>query len=128
MAEYFITPIAKPRMSRSDKWKRRPATAKYWKFVDQCRLEKVVLPCFGAHVTFILPMPKSWSQKKKGQMNGKPHMGSMGHPPEKEIDLDNLLKALGDAIYGNDSGIYDIWVTKRWGCMGKIIIESKNLD
>jgi Holliday junction resolvase RusA-like endonuclease len=38
-------------------------------------------------------------------------------------DLDNCLKALSDAIYTNDSGIYDIHVTKLWGKEGKIKIE-----
>ncbi len=123
--EYPINPVAKPRMVRSDRWRKRPATQKYWHFVDLCKLHRVELPCFGAHVTFILPMPKSWSKKRKLQYDGKPHMGSMGNPPQKDIDLDNLLKALGDANYGNDSGIYDIWVTKIWGFEGKIIIEDR---
>ena len=115
MAEYFITPVAKPRMSRLDRWKKRPATAKYWKFKDQCKLEKVVLPCYNAHVTFILPMPASWSQKRKAEMDGKPHM--------QKPDLDNCLKSLGDSLYEDDSGIYDVHITKRWGTHGKILIE-----
>lgn len=114
--EYFIVPVAKPRMTRADKWRKRPATSKYWKFVDQCKAERVELPCFGAHVTFILPMPASWSRKKKATHNGKPHMS--------KPDLDNCLKALGDAVYKDDSGIYDIHVTKLWGREGKIIIED----
>ena len=114
MTEYKICPVAKPRMVRSDKWRKRPATDKYWKFVDQCKLERVVLPCFNSHVTFILPMPNSFSKKKKGQLNGKPHM--------QRPDLSNLLKALEDALYQDDSGIYDIWIEKRWGIEGKIII------
>ena len=116
MTEYLITPVPKPRMTRRDKWLKppRPGVGRYWKFVTQCKLEKVVLPCFGAHVTFILPMPKTWSKKKRIQHDGKPHMDTP--------DLDNLLKALGDAIYSNDSGIYDIWIEKKWGVEGKIII------
>ena len=123
--EYLINPIPKPRMTQRDKWLKPPRAKvqRYWDFCLQCKLEKVVLPCFGAHVTFILPMPKSWSKKKKKEYDGKPHMGSMGNPPQKEVDLDNLMKSLGDAIYGNDSGIYDICLTKRWGFLGKILIE-----
>jgi len=114
--EYFINPVAKPRMVRSDKWRKRPATAKYWHFVDLCKLERVELPCFGAHVTFILPMPKSWSKKKRATMDGKPHMS--------RPDLSNLLKALEDAIYTEDSVIYDIHIEKRWGLEGKIIVKE----
>lgn len=114
--EYKITPIAKPRMTGRDKWLKppRPSVKRYWDFCLQCKLERVVLPCFGAHVTFILPMPKSWSKKKKIRHDGKPHMNIP--------DLDNITKALGDAIYKEDSSIYDIHVTKLWGYEGKIII------
>ena len=34
--------------------------------------------------TFILPMPKSWSKKKKQLMHGKPHI--------IKPDLDNIIK------------------------------------
>ena len=115
MATYNICPVAKPRMTRSDRWKKRPATAKYWKFVDQCKLEKVVLPCFNSHITFVLPLPKSYSGKRRKEWDGEPHT--------IRPDLSNLLKALEDALYQEDSGIYDIHVTKVWGLTGKIIIE-----
>jgi Holliday junction resolvase RusA-like endonuclease len=61
-------------------------------------------------------MPGSWSKKKKAIMDGKPHM--------QRPDLSNMLKAIEDAIYQDDSGIYDIHVTKRWGITGKIIIDN----
>ncbi len=32
--EFKGTIVAKPRMTRSDKWKERPATSKYWAFKD----------------------------------------------------------------------------------------------
>lgn len=116
MPEYPIIPVAKPRMTKSDKWRKRPATAKYWHFVDLCRLNRVVLPCFGAHVTFVLPMPGSWSKKKRVVMDSKPHM--------VRPDLSNLLKALEDAIYQEDSVIYDVHIQKQWGIEGKIIIKE----
>ena len=33
-----IVPVAKPRMTQSDKWKKRPATDKYWKFKDDLKM------------------------------------------------------------------------------------------
>ena len=125
--EYNITPVPKPRMTRQDKWPNpppkykykewpRPAVKKYRTFCNQCNLEKVILPCYGSHVTFVLPFPQSFSNKRKTKWIGKPHT--------QRPDLDNLLKALSDAVYGEDSGIYDIWATKRWGTTGKIIIED----
>ena len=116
--EYNINPVPKPRMSNRDKFLRppRPPVQRYWHFVDLCRLNRVILPCFGSHVTFILPMPKSWSKKKRAVMDGKPHMS--------RPDLSNLLKALEDAIYSEDSVIYDIHIEKRWGYEGKIIVKE----
>ena len=29
-----IQPVAKPRMTRSDRWKKRPVVLKYWQFKD----------------------------------------------------------------------------------------------
>jgi Holliday junction resolvase RusA-like endonuclease len=117
MTEYNICPVPKPRMTRRDKWLKppRPAVKRYWNFCTQCKLERVILPCFGAHVVFILPISDSFSKKKKLYLNGKPHM--------QRPDLSNLLKALEDALYQEDSGIYDVHVTKVWGMEGKIIIE-----
>lgn len=80
-------------------------------------MERMALPSFGAHVTFVIPMPKSWPKKKKKQMGGCAHMD--------KPDLDNLLKALGDALYSDDSGIWDIHATKRWGYEGRIVIEER---
>lgn len=116
MSIYNITPVAKPRMTRADKWLKRPATTKYWRFVDQCKAAKVALPCFGAHVTFVLPMPASMSKRRKKEWDGKPHMN--------RPDLSNMLKALEDALYQEDSVIYDIHITKIWGYEGKIIIKE----
>ena len=32
-----IVHVAKPRMTQSDKWKKRPATTKYWKYKDDLK-------------------------------------------------------------------------------------------
>lgn len=78
---------------------------------------KVELPEDGAHVIFHLPMPKSWSDKKKIEMRGQPH--------KQTPDLDNLMKALGDAIYKNDCVISDIRLTKVWDYKGQIQIITQ---
>jgi Holliday junction resolvase RusA-like endonuclease len=62
-----------------------------------------------------MPMPKSWSLKKKEVMNNKPH--------RQRPDLDNLLKALFDALCPDgDAHIWDGKVSKIWGFEGKIVI------
>ena len=116
MKIYDITPMGKPRMTRADKWKQRPAVMRYRAFCDEARLRKIQLPVSGAHVTFVLPMPQSWSQKKKDQHAGQPH--------QSKPDCDNMLKALMDAPYDDDSHIWDCRITKIWGEKGQIIIEE----
>ncbi|EBY2674466.1 RusA family crossover junction endodeoxyribonuclease [Salmonella enterica subsp. enterica serovar Brandenburg] len=113
---YEITPIGKPRMTRSDKWKKRPAVMRYRAFCDEVRLNKVSLPESGYHVTFIIPMPASWSRKRRAEMNGNAH--------QQKPDKDNLEKALLDAIFDDDSRVWDGRVTKIWGEKGQIVIEE----
>jgi Holliday junction resolvase RusA-like endonuclease len=103
-------------MTKSDAWKKRPSVMRYWAFKDECRLRKVSLPVEGATVTFVLPMPDSWSDEKRATMNGKPH--------QQTPDLDNLLKSLQDAIYDDDRHIHDIRIKKVWGYRGGIKIET----
>ena len=120
--EYPITPVPKPRMTRRDKWLSPPrkCVQEYWNFRDLCLSKRICFSCDGAHIIFILPMPESWSKKKKILMDGCKH--------EDKPDLDNLLKSLGDALYRNDSCIWDVRITKRWGREGKIIIETGGSD
>tara|TARA_R110002072_G_scaffold100778_8_gene222036 strand:- start:2240 stop:2593 length:354 start_codon:yes stop_codon:yes gene_type:complete len=116
MTFYPITPVAKPRQTRSDKWKQRPCVMRYRAFADECRLRGVDVPD-GAHVTFGIPMPASWSNKKRLKMITARH--------HKKPDVDNLLKALLDAVHPDDSHISDIRVTKVWAAEGWIAVEDR---
>jgi len=113
---YDIAPVPKPRMTQRDKWLNPPRkpVAKYRAFKTLCNLRKVEVPEEGAHVTFTIAMPKSWSKKKKHEMFLTKH--------QSRPDLDNYLKALLDACHTEDSGIWDIRVTKIWGKKGRIEI------
>jgi len=67
-------------------------------------------------VTFIIGMPKSWSKKKKMDMNGRYH--------QQKPDLSNLVKAFEDAIYTDDSCIYKyVEIKKIWGIKNEIILS-----
>lgn len=116
MKTYNICPVAKPRMTRQDKWKKRPCVLKYRAFCDELNYLQFEIPACGSHITFYLPMPKSWSKKKMAEMDGEPH--------QQTPDIDNLLKAVMDAIYKNDSHIWDCRITKRWAYFGKITIDE----
>ena len=112
---YDIKPNTKPRMTRSDKWKQRPCVMQYRAFKDEVRLKKVYLP-EAYHIIFVIPMPKSWSKKKHLEMLYKPH--------KQTPDKDNLEKALLDALYCDDSHVWDGRVTKIWGYDGQIIVKE----
>ncbi len=115
-----VVPMGKPRMVRSDKWKKRDCVERYWAFKDD--LKKVVgrfqIPESGYHLKFFLPMPESWSKRKKAQMAGKPH--------QQVPDKDNLEKAFLDALCEKDCHIWNGEVSKFWDYEGRIEIEFKD--
>ncbi len=116
---YPINPVAKPRQTRADKWKQRPAVMRYRAFADECRLRGVSVREGGDRITFTLPMPKSWSKKKRAEMCDCSH--------QQKPDIDNLLKALFDAVMKEDCAVWDIRARKIWGEAGSIKIEQTPL-
>ncbi|MGR3219218.1 MAG: RusA family crossover junction endodeoxyribonuclease [Candidatus Anammoxibacter sp.] len=110
---YDITPVAKPRMTQRDKWKKRPCVLHYHAFKDECRLKRVEIPQ-PCKIAFCVPMPKSWSEKKRSEMNHTPHT--------QTPDIDNMLKALFDAVCEEDSHIWNVWAVKIWAEEGSISI------
>ncbi len=93
MTEYLfipIEPIAKPRMTQRDSWKKRPCVVKYWRYCDELKVHNIELP-ENYHIFFFLGMPKSWSKKKKAKYHLKPHT--------QKPDKDNLEKGFLDAIF-----------------------------
>jgi Holliday junction resolvase RusA-like endonuclease len=62
-------------------------------------------------VKFIMPIPESWSGKKKREAIGKPHT--------KKPDIDNLLKGLFDSVnkivWIDDNQVYQTTVRKIYG-------------
>lgn len=116
---FNVTPCPAPRMTRADAWKQRPCVLRYRAYRDQVRLEArrlgFTLPAV-LHITFVLPMPASWSAKKRTKLNGTPH--------QQKPDRDNLLKAFQDSFDGDDGFVWDGRTTKRWGETGKIIVTT----
>src|SRR5262245_57443372 len=110
---YPVTPVAKPRMSQRDKWAERPCVLRYRAYCDRLRLARVKLP-EPCKVVFFLPMPKSWGKGKRALMLGRLH--------KQRPDVDNLLKGLLDALYGDDSHVASIWAEKRWAHDGAIMV------
>ena len=119
-----IPPHTAPRMSSSDKWKKRKCVTDYWTWKDafNCirNIQKINLPDV-LNVLFIIPMPTSWSHKKQEQFCGQPHM--------QRPDRDNLLKAVQDAFNIDDGYVWDGRTTKVWGYQeDSCIIFYENVD
>jgi Endodeoxyribonuclease RusA. len=118
---FDIAPVSKPRMVRSDKWKKRAVTDSYWAFKAELKLRANLaglktLPSEIQSLLFIVPMPDSWSERKKEDYDGMPHA--------QRPDIDNLTKAVFDCMCVEDSHIWKIGsLTKIWGRIGQLIIE-----
>lgn len=121
---FDIIPMGAVRMSSSDRWKTNPhhvdpdkRQRQYFNYKDTLVKQGLLLK-FNLQktldVVFILPMPASWSEKKRIRMNAL--------PCEVKPDTDNMVKAVCDAFKKNDSDIWLKHAQKRWGYAGAIII------
>ncbi len=113
-----IDPMGKPRLLRgqqtrtADRWRA-------WKTAIRIMARGKELPLSKMHLIFCIPMPKSWSKKKRAEHLGKPHLS--------KPDLDNCIKALLDALYPkNDSQFWDFRATKLWSSSGRIEIYTED--
>ena len=66
------------------------------------------------HVIFYIPMPTSWSKRKKEELDTMPH--------QQKPDIDNLQKALLDAVFEDDCHVWRVFAEKRWSRTGAIEI------
>lgn len=117
MILFNITPVAKPRMVRSDAWAGRKSVAEYWAYKDRLNLlakQKRYKIGDTLDILFRLPMPESWSKKKKAKMNKQYH--------KQKPDLDNLVKGFTDALMPEDKSLCEINASKFWDLEGCIAI------
>lgn len=101
-------PIAKPRQTRSDKWKERPCVVRYREWADRARENAGAIPPAAQHADIVayLPLPKPLSAKKRREMLGQPH--------RVKPDLDNLIKSAFDALLSRDQVIHEVRAKKFW--------------
>ena len=117
-------------MSRRDTFDPSPRVRKFKSFREEVQLRGIIVPNYGYRLVFVMPMPNSWSKKKKAAMCGTIH--------QQTPDKDNLEKGLLDAInYGkgnaknlDDKQVADGRVTKVWGYHGSItvIVEKPEIS
>lgn len=108
-----IDPVAKPRMTRSDKWNERDCVMRYRAYCDRLRLawgDRSVPDRLD--LVFTIAMPDSWSRKKRTAMENQPH--------QSKPDIDNLLKGFMDALLKDDARIWSVRASKVWGVTGSI--------
>tara|TARA_Y100000310_G_scaffold337825_1_gene425893 strand:+ start:1072 stop:1455 length:384 start_codon:yes stop_codon:yes gene_type:complete len=118
-----IAPFAKPRMTQRDRWGKRQIVKDYFAFRDTVRQQIKDLLALQNNddnktweeldIGFFIPMPKSWSKKKKLLMAGTPH--------KQRPDLDNYIKGLLDALLEEDCIVWRVSARKIWvdteGCI-----------
>lgn len=122
--EFNIVPMGAVRQTRADAWRNRPCVLRYRSFKDSLREQAApyYLPADPLIVTmkFYIPMPASWSKKKKAAMNGAYH--------RQKPDIDNLSKSVMDSLWEDDSMISKINATKLWSDKGKVIMEVSDAN
>ena len=125
---FDVIPMGAVRMTQSDKWKTNPihpdpnkrqreVVRRYFKFkndlFEQALQMKFELGTFLDAVYFI-PMPTSWSEKKRKNM--------VGLPCKVKPDTDNITKAIKDALKIEDGEVWWEKAEKRWAYLGSIVI------
>lgn len=86
----YGTPLGKPRMTRRDKWAKRPCVTKFWAWADKIRESAGVIPDANDierldWVAYFEP-PESWPAKRRSAVMGTLH--------RSKPDRDNLDKGL----------------------------------
>ncbi len=112
-----ISPMGKPRMTQRDKWKKRTVIQRWYEFKDSINAiaaSEGYAVADRLDIVFYIPMPKSWSKKKKTEMYAKPH--------QQRPDIDNMIKGFMDALCQEDSYVWAVNAEKFWSYSGKIIV------
>lgn len=117
---FNIEPMGKPRMTRQDKWLNPPrkCVADYWLYKDLLNLEaRKQNYQIGdlLDIVFYIPMPLTWSKRKRAEMAGSPH--------KQTPDTDNLLKGFMDSLAIQDKTIWYIHARKFWAEKGSIFVK-----
>lgn len=104
---FFRIPREKLRPSGLSRLKRLERYNTYKvELLAEARKKNFTLPPVGASITFFIPVPPSWSKKKKKLHHGRFH--------QSKPDVDNILKGFFDSLMAEDKQIAHIEVQKRW--------------
>lgn len=106
---------------------RKKALEYKWDAAKQMRSQALERPLEApvcVNMVFHMPMPKSWSQKRREEQLGKP----MTSKP----DVDNLMKWILDVLngiaYHDDRYVTSGYFEKKWGYEGKVQISIQEQE
>jgi Holliday junction resolvase RusA-like endonuclease len=125
---FDVIPTSAPRMSQSDRWKTNPnhpdpkkrqreVVTKYFAYKDTLRWQaKQMNYEFKNYldIVFIVPIPDSFSEKKKQRLNGT--------PVKTKPDIDNYVKAFMDSLKSEDGDVWFIKAIKVYGFKGSVLV------
>lgn len=120
-------PVGKPRMTRSDKWKKRPCVVRYRAWADAARLaagvekKQTLTTATALNFRAYFSIPKSWSRKARELAKGRPHL--------RKADSDNIMKSICDALFANDEYVCAGSFLKYWddGKGARVEIEIREV-
>ena len=118
-------PKARPRVTRGGQHTHMPT--KYLERRDELRWLYLanggsldVQGDISLGVTFVFKMPKSWSKKRRKEMDGA--------WCSKRPDIDNAIGAVMDALFAEDSNVVHLhYCSKLWGQSDEIRIDVRQL-
>ena len=121
-------PVAKPRQTQSDKWKKRAPVEKYRGFADLIRLQlnvqgwqRLEEKPRALQLTFYLTPPKKIEKLCK-EAEAAGHLIRHYQKP----DIDNLIKSVLDALYEEDKTVHTIVARKFYRIKPGIKIQILN--
>lgn len=125
---FDVVPMGAVRMTQSDKWKTNPnhkdplkrqreVVTRYFQFksIIKAQAEQMQFKLGEIlEIAFLVPMPHTWSEKKKIQHNKK--------PVKTRPDIDNYVKAFMDALEVEDGFVWKVCAEKRYAFKGSILV------
>jgi Holliday junction resolvase RusA-like endonuclease len=114
---FDIIPMGAVRQTQADKWKNRPEVVRYRNFKNtlQDQAKQMNFICGETiNMIFCVPMPISWSEKKRNENNKM--------PCKTRPDIDNYVKGFMDALLIEDGFVWKITAEKRYAFQGSIIV------
>lgn len=109
--------------SPNDYLNRKNTIKRYFDYKRALKAEAIkqgfIIPEENVWFRFFIPMPKSWSNKKKNQKRFEQH--------KSRPDIDNISKGIFDSLLIQDMALSDYRASKFWADNGFIEIEVGGL-